>query len=454
MKKILAIILTFFLAIAFAGCVDYSEPVNPNPGKPGTPSGQQPVNPGQNNETKKFTVKLTYLGAPFKLGEDEKINARWTGNDATFYVAEFNTEGVAEIEGLDGDYKVTLSAVPAGYTYDANIYSVTNDDRDVNIRLYRITETTGSGSDYYTNIINLTTTGVFRTTLSNPSQVVFYQYAPQQSGTYSVQSIIDVTANEINPILDVYIGTRQFKPSVPSWTQDDGSTQSSYTKNFLYSIELTSDMVGNVYAFGIRAESINGAAFPVKIDFIIERNGEFTGSDIEYSPIAPTESFKQTPEYSSDEYGFIYAGVDNNKILDESLYKINPDDGYYHRYDSETDAYGPILYAKLSKDNMVFSTLSGTGFLDGQLKLNCFSVEHQAYLNFYDFINSYAEYTNSDGVYAVTAELKNFLQSYSVGQRLFNDGNGYGEKDYRGRRLLDSAEDDQWLFACGFYKAK
>ena len=64
----------------------------------------------------------------------------------------------------------------------------------------------------------------------------------------------------------------------------------------------------------------------------------------------------------------------------------------------------------------------------------------------------YADLCNSDGVYGVTQELKDFLQKYSVSQLLFFDGNGFVETNPAISIYAD--EDDQWLFACGYYKEK
>ena len=62
---------------------------------------------------------------------------------------------------------------------------------------------------------------------------------------------------------------------------------------------------------------------------------------------------------------------------------------------------------------------------------------------------SYAAVCNSDGVCFVTNEMKEFLQKFSVSQRLFFDGNGFVESTG-----VYAAEDDQWLFACGYYAIK
>ena len=62
----------------------------------------------------------------------------------------------------------------------------------------------------------------------------------------------------------------------------------------------------------------------------------------------------------------------------------------------------------------------------------------------------YGNYTNSDGCYAVTPELRQFLQKYSIGQLLFFDGEGFVETHETIQIFAE--EEDQWLFACGYYK--
>ncbi|MBQ9115998.1 MAG: hypothetical protein IJY04_03155, partial [Clostridia bacterium] len=64
----------------------------------------------------------------------------------------------------------------------------------------------------------------------------------------------------------------------------------------------------------------------------------------------------------------------------------------------------------------------------------------------------YLNVCNSDGVCYVTEELKQFLQLYSTSQLLFFDGNGWAETNPDIK--VDAQEDDQWLFACGYYVKK
>ena len=49
----------------------------------------------------------------------------------------------------------------------------------------------------------------------------------------------------------------------------------------------------------------------------------------------------------------------------------------------------------------------------------------------------------------ITNELKEFLQKFSISQRLFFDGGGFVESTG-----VYAIEEHQWLFACGYYKEK
>ena len=67
-------------------------------------------------------------------------------------------------------------------------------------------------------------------------------------------------------------------------------------------------------------------------------------------------------------------------------------------------------------------------------------------------INFYGPVYLRFGRFAVpnlTPELKDFLQEYSISQLLFRDGNGWVEENPNIK--VDAMEDDQWLFACGYY---
>lgn len=209
-------------------------------------------------------------------------------------------------------------------------------------------------------------------------------------------------------------------------------------------------------------------------------------------------------------------GGSSANIFDGSMYKLwersEGGDGYYHVYDEEKYAashgYGPILYAYVSMPcrfiDSAFSTIELAGnkvltvsggtenyklFIEGfdsllvdpsgdsgpyfcvtncpcRLREQCNSgyigacteectrchVDCRRCPNEAIGKGGYADYCNADGVYGVTQELKDFLQKYSISQLLFFDGNGFVETNPDIPVYAD--EDDQWLFACGYYVEK
>lgn len=444
MKKLSVFILSLLIISMLSGCAEYSEPE----GGGTTVPGQNVTTPDDDDDgEERFTVSLKYLGVDYV--PDEKITVLWTDlNNSSVYMAEM-VDGVASISGLDGEYRVTLGNMPEGFTYDPNIYTADNDNREVTISLLKLLTATGKGTNFTTDYIYLRQTGTYRATLNSPKDELYFKYQPSAAGVYSVTSLVDVTANSVNPILDVYIvNNGGYSSDTPAYTQDDGGECGTYTKNFKWEIQLDDDMVSNAYGFVIRTESLNASAFPINIDFVVERDGEYTGeTKISYRSLTPVENFVQTPEYDKNTYKFVYAADMNGTVLDSRLYALCPDDGFYHQYDEETGTFGKVLYAKVSSDNAIIATGTGTGFLDGLIVNKFYSSYYEEYIDYTYFINAYGGYTNSDGVYAVTEELREYLQSYAVGQRLFNDGNGLAESGGG----YNSDEEDQWLFACGCY---
>lgn len=206
--------------------------------------------------------------------------------------------------------------------------------------------------------------------------------------------------------------------------------------------------------------------------------------------------------FGDSEYYDAAVIIDGKRVFDQDYYKLNPNDGYYHVYDAEkyaaTGGWGPILYANISIPtkfiDAAFNTIEYAGnknltlaggtenykmFIEGYANMihsdssrtpyfcvsdcpcypdngGCCPVEdncskcssgcrHIPRANMYQ--KGYADIA-INGRCPVTEELKDFLQKYSVSQKLFSDGNGWAES-YVPR--YDAYEDSQWLFACGYY---
>lgn len=466
-KKLFSIAMCAFAAILlFSGCGETVTPPPPqseidNPNNPNRPDRPDQPNPDTPEPTEaEFSVTLEFPNGGFEIPEG--FYAQWS-DGYSIHRAAFNERGVATTSGLDGDYQVTLTELPAGFTYNPNIYVATNDRRDLVIPIYRIEPTTGTGKDKYENIIVVSSLSVYRATLTGPDDVVFFEYAPLESGTYSIESWMDITANTINPIMDFYNGTHAFKPDTPTTIQDGGGASASYTKNFLWKIEMdesnfsTSGGGQAVFAFGIRATAKEEAKFPVNIDFGIRRNGEFSFDRVDAKLMIPTENLHKI----ADEEGTLTSMasvINGRRVFDDSICRLNPDDGYYHLYDTEkyaeTDGYGPLVYAHIT---------SNCDFLDDAFILieshgNKALTVSNGTENYKYFIEQcYGAmgddgkplYCNSDGMYPVTQELKEFLLKYAINQQLFFDGNGWAETVISPRH--DALDGSDWLFACKYY---
>ena len=306
-----------------------------------------------------FTVTLLADGKAYRPRMD--MYAHW--NDGfSIHTAKFNEFGIAKIDGLDGDYRVTLSDVPNEYTYNPNVHYATNENRTITVDLYTLNRMGGNGTGIY-DCKTFKKTGVYAATLSGPDDVIYFQYAPETSGTYSIESWADTTADNVNPYVDVYGGNTQFKYLLR--TVNDGGTVGSYTLNFVFSVQIAKENISSggqaTYTFAIKADTKNNV-YPVTVTFAVKRNGEFeldmpgvvkgiaipehdfTDFDVSEHEYDKNEYVISNPEYQ--------LGNSNVYVMDQSKFKLG-EDGYYHVYATEkypeTNGYGPILYAYITE---------------------------------------------------------------------------------------------------------
>lgn len=474
MRKLIAIFLTMIAVFGLAACGTPQDPSGG--GSTVLPDDGEQTPPGGTETELTFTVTLMLDGERY-IPETE-IFAVWS-DGISEYSAPFE-KGIARTSGLDGEYLVTLSEVPteAGgrtFTYDPNSNLTSNDDRDIEIELLTISRLreTGKGTGKY-NPIEIKETGVFRTAVKKAgndpeNRGVFYQFKPKENGQYVIESLVHTVPNEINPILEVYRGTSA--NVFFDHTQDGGGKSSTFTKNFRYVVEITDDEVGSVFTFAVYAEGRN-ITYPVTVDFRLERPRDHIRDPFESVMVIPQEQFKQTPEYDKTQYSYVSAANAQRVFVDKGNFKLNPADGYYHLYDPITETYGEILYAKITKEvsfvglDAPFTTVEYAGNKALTIGEKNYKLMIEGYENIksmteasgfsaeqykeWEGYKGYGDYCNSDGVYAVTEELKEFLAGYSTSQSIFYDGLGLAETTTG----YSAAEGSQWLFACGYYKKK
>lgn len=499
MKKILIVILAFLVAIAFAGCETYVPPTNggdrPSHGNTGNGNGEADNGPEEDEgsygpgegdggeEDIGYVFTVTIPDAPGELPED--LEAIWTKNKAgssEVHSARF-VDGVATAEGLNGEYRVTLSEVPkfgnTEYTYDSNGYYANNLNRDVEISLEKIisvpkNDYSHNGSEEYKGYI-ITEFGTYRTTLKDEDDIVYYEFHPKKNGVFVFTSRADIVANTINPIAEVWDGTTAFLFNPHD--VKSGGTSGTFTKNFKFTANFANENISSstVKVFGVKA-TVNNIKFPITVDFTVERAGDYELEDVTGTPYYAKGPFLKTTESGSWQY--IYRdnatrGSDGKTyyLQDESKVVFNNTDGFYH----VGTADGPLLFAKLTKCSEIVCARDplgghvGTGFLwnnsnDGLINLIC--PGPNGYIDYSYMIvgakghTGYVDYCNSDGAHPVNKEIKEFLQAYASKENYFRDGEGHCETPefnanddhIPGGLNLQSDEKSMWLYDCGYYK--
>ena len=509
-RKIINVLIVVFMMFTLLSCGTTTEPPTPppgggiidneeNPNKPDNtdkpdnnkpdnsddPNKEEKPNPGPVVTEVEFIVSLVYNKEIYIPKKDEVITVIWA-DDYSQYTQVIASDGYAKIK-LDGDFYVYLDSTPDGYTYDANIYTADNEKPVVEIELLKIARVSrGKGTELYKEY-ELSSEGTYRAEIKGKNKKVYYEYQPRKSGYYVIESFVNVYSDMVNPKVDIYTGT--FAAKYFYETLDDGGTykKGGYTKNFKWVVKLTQQELSNVYTFAVFADSKTGK-YPVYVDFRISYKGEYykegtlaklmeaeeikancycnncgypaSADDTpDVCPSCGETSFSwpstKTPDFdSSYKYinsdggsGSYYASLTNGTgFLDADNFKYNEETGYWHVYDKETNTYGPVLCAKITAPCAYYDESLNLIESHGNKNLTVSNLTE----NYKQFIEvEYASVCNSDGVCYVTNELKEFLQKFSVSQRLFFDGNGFVESTG-----VYAIEEDQWLFACGYYKKK
>ena len=357
-RTALSLLLVLFV-VFFCACASFNPALNNSSRDPNTV--QQPEL--DDDPTNDFTVTLRLNEQPYV--PTTAINVYWR-NSYDIYIAPVDENGVARIDGLDdsydASYKVTLSNVPYGYAYDPNAYVATNTSRAVVIDMYDLNVVRGTGNGLY-NCYEMSGTGVYSVTVTEPGDSEFFEFAPETRGTYTEESWVDVNDDGVNPIATAYYGSSNYKYS-PYRVKDEGPC-GSYTRNFIHTINIASQMISSsgggqqTFTFEITAEPKNGI-YPITLSFAIKRNGDFDLNSVKSTWMIPKadwsnfdfNAFKALAGGNIKGAETLYPNTTDSWIFNEDNYKINPVDGVYRVYDetkyAATNGYGPILVAYIS----------------------------------------------------------------------------------------------------------
>ncbi len=458
MKKLVPLLLSILfsvLACFSAGCIVESRDPNASFGiGSGDSATSDSSGAGEHENQKPFTVKLnTTDGKSVESYAD--IYAIWTAvGGVGVYQAPFDASGMATCYGPDGEYQVTLSSAPTGYTYNPNIYYADNNGNHKTIDLYPLRDFTGGdGSNAFENAYKARTTGAYRFTFNRPADTFFFTFGASYSGEMSFQSLLDVTANEVSPIFyEHFISTGSQRQEIKG-----GGAENSYTKNFYFTTKFT-DSQGGLYRMAV--ETINANAFPVTVDILIQKDGEYTESGSNLEIVAIPENLEAALEPPTGST-FVFLPDTNGKVLDEEMVVyVKEEDCYYlNKTYNQVDEAGKPLEPVADRQKPIFAVLTrdipgvidtydmsgnrlDVGLSHGEIRQTCYSSGK----DYTQFIRAHFALTNSDGSYQVTARLKNYLYDYSESKQLFYDNQGFLEPEYQ----TDSAS--RWLFACGYYE--
>ena len=509
-KRIIASALALAMLISLPSCGEYKPATDkggntPSTNYPGGSSDQPTLDGDPSND---FTVQLRLNEQPFK--PDTSVSIYW--NDGyNVHIAPVDSSGCARIDGLDGDYRVTLSSVPTGYAYDSNAYTATNDNRNIIIDMYDLNLLRGSGTGLY-ECYQISETGVYTITVQNEGDFSFVQFAPQLNGVYTVESWVSAVDDEVSPICNAYLGSTQYKYG--EYRVTEVGICGSYTRNFIHTVNIADENISSggggsqTFTFAVSAETKSGV-YPVNLTFAIKRNGGFDLNRTERTTVLSQHDWSAFDFNAFNALAggeivgaeTLYRNTANAFIFDQDNYKVwevsEGGDGVYHVYNPEkypeTGGYGPILVAYITEacrfidrsfttiEDAGNSALVVNGTLNYRLMIKGFkAMAEQGYYCTTDclchldgslaacfagcedctdecnFVTEeqmysvgYADIVNADGVAPVTPELVQFLQGFAITQRYFADGAGWVESN--SKFPIDAYEDSQWLFACGYY---
>ncbi len=484
MKKFLVSVITLILAMCMliSGCAttitnpaDSSSSGGTSTSSGGSSSGSS----GSSSDVpdSAYTVTLLLPEGETVMPDLDGIQAKWS-NSTSVYTADFDSDGFAYCDGLDGDYTVTISGTLEDYGYNPNIYS-TSSGKDVEIQLIAVQSfASGNGSTHYDGVRYVgNAVGLYRFEFTYSGQEVYFEFMPSITTTgytFSVETYCDITENEITPTFSLmWWSNRQIESTVTGGSDYNGS----YTKNIYYEVDMSTYTAGghNKYIYVFSINSIDNDYSEVKyLDIYINREREYTDDDYwedvggkyteatleDYNSnyTVPNGEIKWISDLISDssyayQYDFSYFKAYSSKTenSDEDGYWYDDDEGYWY-FKWQGEWY--LLFVELKSCH--YPAAGENGYSKVIYNFNSSSLCSSTKYYYSTVIATYLTTATAEGYHPVTSQLKTFLYDYSAGN-LFNDYKGtletfgqYGDAS-DGYANFSSNDSNQWLFACGIY---
>ena len=289
----------------------------------------------------------------------------------------------------------------------------------------------GKGEPYDRYIVG---EGLYNVTIKEENEIVFYGLEVNRPGFYRIES----WAEDIDTYLGDYYANDFYVPE----TTTDGDDNSGENLNFSYVVEFKKsnfiieyDDLGNeIYTLGSRwtfGFSVKDVSeFPCTFPVVFYRI-----SDSKEEPKPQIKTVKVSEELNK--YADQTGTLTSCKMDGSDVAVYNESDRFYHLGNEN----GPVIVTKISLPceyiDVSFAAIENSG--------NSALTLLYTY-NYSDFIASYAENTNSHGVYPVTEELRLFLDRFQETHNYFGSS-GWVE----GQLSYKPVKNYYWMFAAYYY---
>ena len=440
MKKNLLKVISLVTLISLSGC---------NGGN--TSSSNSNSNSTNTNSSTSIPEGTILYKVQVLLPNGEKAGAglqvQWC-DDMNCFSSDTNSNGEASIYLKPKEYDVHIYNYAENYACELGIKS-SEANSQIEVKLHNLLSLgAGLGTNEEPYRVG---EGVYNVTLSNidteakVATPVTLGFVPTRPGKYIIESWTEST-DTINTSVGYYGNNPQYIPENPieGMSDDDSGDSDNFRLEFNISIDefintglLDDDgnliyekdengnyISGGIYRFAIGATNIRREkSFPVSIKYL----EHYEKPKIIAEEVAVTETLTKCEEADPE---LIWKDCQING-LEQAVY--NEETKAYHL--GSTDGYK--LYVKITEPciyiDKAFSVIQDSG--NSALTLDNGTKDYT------NFIATYAENCNSDGVYPLTKELKTFLELYyqSISSWLFS--------------VCETVIDEEWawLFAAGYY---